>query len=311
MKAYIQENGLYFIKLPYGTYKVDHNIIHIEGNEAGVLIEADTKIVKKVTERILSHYYNTETKQDVTIGTVEKQKQELSQYRNDDGEWEDIKKRHEYELFMATHQAVYKHVENDINILFEVVGEEPVKHPYIIPVRKLNGDLTNTLYTYKPQYLCIDIITNKLKEAGFQQYDKPKSSFGVPKGITSGFCFGDGIKFSQVVYEESGKIKDSYMTIVMPELKKYELGSNYTGSYEELLVKYEKDKEIISSAIDTFIQRNRELTRVTLGIVTTRLTDIESHVNKLSVLKKDYDDFKRVRTAIADLISLLKRGVII
>ena len=324
LKAYRQENGLLYLKLKSGTYKIDGQIVKID-REQEVIIEETSKVEMVSVCSYISHYQHLENPAK-TITTVEhlRMKQELEAVGHsgevdiDDEHvyglsWRNIKDRHAYELFLHSWKPIHGEELIAKPILIEIEGQAPVAHPHITPIRKLGGDLTNTLYRYSEAGHAVSIVVEELSKAGLSQLEQEPPSFGVPKdGKNTFYIKGGSIQFSRIFVENStGAVEGHYLSSVIRALKEYESSRLLSGTFAELEAKYKSTDILIRIAIRSYLNRNLQLKVLgpTVGLVLANLNNILKNVLEIEPMKKSHDDHRRVIKSINDLITTIHIAV--
>lgn len=308
VSAFPQENDLLYINPSGGVYRVNGEIVKVDyAGTAGFLIPVDSVITKVHESRVLSHVANTETGETATPTWYQSEKARLEQNRGEDG-WNSIHDRHAYELFTATWTPAYKYVTEESTVLLQTVGEPPVKHPYIHALRKVGGDLSNTLYQYSPSKHAVALTSELFRAAGWHEmHDKPPT-FGNPKDIDHTFWIGDTLEFAQMF---APNLRINYLTINIPTLKQYERSRTLTGTFDELKIKHDATEQTVKMSVKSYLNKDISLRQagMNVGELLSDLFAIKANVGKVSSMKITRSEHTSAVKAIADLIVKVQRLV--
>lgn len=318
IKGFRQEHGLISIKLPSGTYRVNGEIVTVSNNET-VLI--DEKVLDTIFKVIAGHsctgYKNIETGEVLSVSEFEARRLVLLEKGKPDEDgvitfgvtWSSIKDRHEYELFMALWQAMHSEIFTYSKVLIEVLGEVPKKHDWIVPLRKLGADLSNTLYSYSPSAHACSVVREMLLQNGYAECQAELPSYGLPKNAVKCFYLGRGLEFSRMVTETAAGLENTYITICIPELKKYEKANiTLTGTFEELEKKFTANDAEIKLTVQAHMNRFKRISDLepTVGQILAELNRVLSTISVVEPMKRSANDLSAARLLLKEVIRKLK-----
>lgn len=299
LPGYQQENDLIFVMFPAGQYLIDEKpFMFTSYSGEKVIVDADKldKIFKISTSNYIDHYVNQDTKEKLTVtehtmkqlALLEKRKQ-LNDGFDDDIEyvWESIADRHAYELFQVLYRQVVFSEERYLPVKVIVEGHAPKIHPHIHPIRKVSGDLTNTLYQYHRNGHAACVVREMLLKNGWREVQEKIGVGGRPKDNDRVFYFGDGMEGAKLFTKE----KDSYLTIEIRGLKEYEKANTWarTGTFEELEALYKVTDKDVRSMVAAFINKDKalqDLPSVTVGAILNNLISVRDKIREVDSVKK-------------------------
>ena len=302
ISGFRQENGLVYIELPQGKYKVGEEIATFTGynkNEALIDIENVENVFNVKEEQVLSHYENIDTKEIKTYKEFLIEKQSLDVRKEDPhGDedmwaWPSIQARHAYELFMALWVPVYESRVTYSKVQVNVTGNPPiVNNPFITSMRKIGGRLDNTLYEYRVGGHINSVIREELEKRGYTALDAKPSIGGIPRGLSKRFWFEPGLVFSKIITPDG---QDHYLTIHISDLKPYEKRKIYTGTFQECEAVYKNIEREIRQIMGVFFAKTTPLTDldgVTIGEIAGDLGKLYNTLLKVESMKKTQGQYR-------------------
>ena len=321
VKGHLQENGLVFVTMPQGQYLVGEKPFSFSGysgEKAIIDLDSIEDVWRYHTTIFVDHYLNQDTKEKLSIAEYESQKQELLAKRREVGEdeddgitykWETIKDRHAYELFNALYRQVTypSTVRQHVKILVE--GEAPIAHPYVLPIRKISGDLTNTLYQYNRNGHVAALTRELFLKNGWRELEQEPPLFGKPKDCDRTFFMkGGSLESSKMFTKES----DTYMTIAISGLKQYEkkLGPR-SGTFAELKALYDLTEKEVKSCIGAYFNRNKalgELPAETIGTCLNSLVRLGEKIRAVDSMKKTQSEYNTAWKLVNELIKTFREA---
>lgn len=313
-----QEDGLVYIKLPAGKYKLGENVFTLPYNGGEQIIDNDhlDELYQIIESRRIAKYENVDTKEVLGVEAFIRQKQELDVKEWDEiaeeNRWPSITARHAYELFAALWQPVYEPVVefNKVQILVE--GQAPKNdHPFIRPIRKISGDLTNTLYEYSKNAHIVSVVEYYLKKNGWRPLDQEPPSVSNPKDMDKTYWIKGTLEYSRLFPSKEAGSK--YMTIEIPGLKKFEkIVGRSTGKFDELEAIYKVNDEEIRSIMGAFFNKSKALAEVdvdTIGKVLSGLEALSRNIYGIDSMKKTQSEYNQARKGIDELLRVFRKAV--
>jgi len=321
VKAFRQENGLLSIKLHYDVYKVVspngvESIIDLRkhGADADLIIDEGTKLYHIRHEQIINAYVHVETGEHVSTIDYLTRKHKLEEALFDAGDDEDgfnaVKNRHAYELFVASWKPEYTVETKELPVIITIEGNAPVSHPYIIPIRKLTGDLTNTLYTYLPSEHAVKLMRELLLDRGYVETSVEPSS--IITGERSSFYLKNTLEFSKITTVFGGKIENNYITIVMKGLDKYKTSVRRSGTFDELVSLYNETEATIRAAVKIYEHRFTSVAALglTVGTLVNDLDVLNNMINAISPMKSSLNALSNAKKQLKLVIDKLKETLL-
>ena len=154
--GHLQENNLVSVNLGYGIFRVGNDYFDLKSNNQAQIIDLNMidEVFKITNSTAVNSYENPTTGEKISRPDYVKMEQELLDHRSfdEDGDavWTSIQNRHAWELFQASWNPIVTPIVFETQVIIKVQGEAPkTDNEFIIPIRKLSGDLTNTLYRYQ------------------------------------------------------------------------------------------------------------------------------------------------------------------
>ena len=318
IKGYQQENGLVYVKLNRGTYRINGDkIIEVVGyNPEEMIIDEGSTIEKVTTNKYIKSYANINDERNIWQHEYLEIKQKLEKeggYFSDyELCWNTIEDRHAYELFLSQWKPNYITEAAYNKLLVVIEGASPVAHPFIKPIRKLTGDLTNTLYRYSQGGHAASRVRELLTQNGYQALEQEPPSFGTPKDCDNTFYIKDGnVQFSKIFTKTTLANKSEYLTIVIPVLKDLKKDLSITGTFQELEARYLLNETKIKVAIGSYLNATRSVTELgkTVGQLLNDLNTLSNTIRSIEPMKKSHRDHQDVCSKLNKILTNLRTEV--
>ena len=299
IKAFRQENGLVFVQnFPYGLFSINGRNVFVDKAGEMILNEADTGEVYQIIEhKTIDKYVNDNGKELTAQDYLDQVQQIEKEHRYEDDDcWKSIDGRHLYEKFVNEWKPVHKSNLTYEQIFFDIKGEVIKPIEFIEPLRKIGGDLTNTLYRYYTNQHLVKVACSIIESYGFK---KAASSDQVQRGY---YYIDNSLRFSKINLNGDSE----YLTIKVPELKKFEDICNYTGEFEVCKLRLKDNEDVLTISLNAFMNFNTKLESlgIAVGEVIKDLNEIYYSFSTISVMKKDVLSY---RTAISNVLKKVKK----
>ena len=298
--GYRQEDDLLYVDLPAGNYVVDEKPITIKLNEKGVIVDMASidNIFRIHSTWIVDRVINADTKEEISLTEYNKRKLELMQNciikKPDDEEdgdeeivWKTVEDRFKYELFITVFTFVRKEVFNRQKVKVVIHGEPPNNsNQWIIPIRKISGDLRNTLYVYERDRHARDLVVDLFLKNGWRELDQEPPLFSKPKDQDRTFFIGKSLSSSKMFSSDQST---EFITINIPTLKGYEKGRTLTGTFKELEARFNEVEIDVNDAVMSYFNRKKLMSSfddVTVGEVLNLLHTAREELRKVESMKK-------------------------
>lgn len=316
--GFAQENDLVYVKLPQGKYKLGETIFMLPYNGGEQIIDlAEIDNLYRIHEESrLSGYKNLDSGDVITIEEFIKNKQILDkrEYNSleEENVWKTITDRHAYELYTAIWQPVRVSVSVCQKVEIHVEGQAPVAdHPFIDPIRKISGDLTNTLYTYSKAGHIHRVVEFFLKKNGYRPLDQEPPNLGNPKDMDKTYYLRGELQYSKMF--PSKDVGSKYITIEIPALKQYEkISGRNTGTFAELEALYNAVEKEITAIMQSYFNKHMALTSLTdetVGKVMSELEQLARNIRDIDSMKKTASDYNEACRRVDALIKTFRRAV--
>ena len=318
IKGYQQENGLVYVKLNRGTYRINGDkIIEVVGyNPEEMIIDEGSTIEKVTTNKYIKSYANINDERNIWQHEYLEIKQKLEKeggyFSDHELCWNTIQARHAYELFLSQWKPNYTTETLYDKLLIIIEGAAPISHPQIKPIRKLTGDLTNTLYRYSQGNHADTKVRELLLQNGYRALEQEPPSFGTPKDCDNTFYFKDGnVQFSKIFTKTSTANKREYLTIAMPALKDFEKDLSITGTFQELETKYLLNEIKLKRAVGSYLNANRSVAELgkTVGQLLNDLNTLSNTIRSIEPMKKSHRDHQDACSKLNKILTNLQTEV--
>lgn len=317
VQGFQQEGNLVSIRLPQGKYQVgDSTAIHIPYQGGEQIIDNDKidEMFRVFDENKLSHYEHIETGETLKISEFIARKQAVdTKVWNETEEmevWPSIKDRHAYELFMAMWKPVNIPTKILQKVEIHIAGEAPkTSNPFITPIRKLTGDLTNTLYMYARNAHILAVVEEIFKKNGYRLLDQEPPSLGNPKDMNKTYWFKEGLEYSRMFPSKDAGSK--YITIEIPSLDKYKKSvKQMSGTLAELEAAFKLVDDEIRSIMNAYFNKSKHLEdadAITCGEVLNGLESLYRKIVAIDSMKKTQSEHSAARREAEELIKKFRK----
>jgi hypothetical protein len=317
VQGFQQEGNLVSIRLPQGKYQVgDSTTIHIPHQGGEQIIDNDKidEMFRVFDENKLSHYEHVETGETLKISEYIARKQAVdTKVWNETEEmevWPSIKDRHAYELLTAMWKPIHTPTKILQKVEIHIAGEAPsTGNPFITPIRKLTGDLTNTLYMYARNAHIVSVVEEAFKKNGYRLLDQEPPSLGNPKDMEKTYWFKDGLEFSRMFPSKDAGSK--YITIEIPSLDKYKKSvKQMSGTLAELEATFKLIDGEINSIMNAYFNKSKRLEdadAVTCGEVLSGLESLYRKIVAIDSMKKTQSEHSAARREAEALIKKFRK----
>lgn len=280
-----------YVELPSGIYIIDGERITLSGYNNKHIVDTPKSIQKEITKKVITHYASTETQDTISVEDYNKQNNLLENkgyYCEDEyyTKFYNLDDEFAYRKFMKKWEAV--RVETTELHDMEIVLHEDLGQPnkFIVPMKKLNGNLKDTQYQYLRSAHIVHCVTEALKV-----FDKKLKHDGK-------------LEFS--------KVDGSFLTIMIKGLKKYERGANFvTDTLEGSLVRYNTVEEDINKIIKIYyLSKISAESVVSADELIKTLSDVYTEVSRIDSKQRTADVKVNTLTKIKTLQDKLEKLVL-
>lgn len=316
--GWIQENDLIYIKLGAGKYQLGETVFSIPYNGGEQIIDKNQidNLTRIHEERRLSHYENVDTKDVSSVEGYMTKRQELDVKEWDENaeenRWPSITARHAFELFTALWQPIYENVTTFQKVKIALEGEAPKDdHPFIKPIRKISGDLTNTLYIYNKNAHVVSLVEFYFKKNGYRVLDQEPPSMGNPKDMDRTYWLkGGSLEYSRMF--PSREAGSKYITIEIPGLKQYEkiVGRN-TGTFEQLEGLFKATDDEVRAILGSYFNKTSLLETIdkeTIGEALSGLETLGRLIRQVDSMKKTSLEYSQACSKVDSLIKMFRKA---
>lgn len=325
IKGWKQENDLVFVSLPQGKYEIDGKEIEVaykRFNTEGEIIDLSCidSIFRIIFSTKIDGYENVDNPNDkLSVKEFNQTYLKLlnegthNGYDDEDDEeinvWKSTSQRLQFENFKQLWKKVEVPVYSKQKVQIELVGEEPQNvDKFIVPIRKLTGDLTNTLYSYAQTLHLISLIKNAFISRGYVYLEGTKE----PNRNVKSFVIPDKIDF--IRFSNGNDSSTSYLTISIPEFKALEKYSpKMSGTFEEVKARFEFNKKFIEDNFSVYFAGKKSINEVgdaTIREVMSSLYDIDRKVRAIESMKKSVPEHRAAINSVSKLIETIKSVII-
>jgi hypothetical protein len=319
VNGYVQENGLIFVEtrptqtnspfyynFPFKAVKVgavDRPTFTIPNDTNGFLIDQENVDALYGINRVqqIVGYKNIDTDEEISVTEYLTRKNELlkaftkGEDADDEGCWASVSDKFQFELFQALWVSNCQYFENYQLIKVNLIGEVPkVDNPYISAVRKVGGDLRNTLYFYDRSKHIIDLVDEVFSKAGFKVVYDDKFSINSRLGENRKTVVLTGnLKFSKVFLAPDFSAK--YLSTEIPRIVQLEnliarFPGPITGTYEECQRNLETIENMVKGMISEFVLRDVLLSE---ALNATKLAEFSKVFNTLKDAVYNIESMKK------------------
>lgn len=313
-----QENDLVYVKLTAGKYQLADQVFTVPYNGGEQIIDNDqlSNLKRIHEERRLSHYENVDTKEVSSVEGYMVRRQELDVKRWDENieenVWPSITARHAFELFTALWIPIYENITTFQNVKIIVEGEVPKNdHPFITPIRKISGDLTNTLYTYSKSAHVISLVEQFFKKNGYRELDQEPPSMSNPKDMDRTYWLRGGtLEYSRMF--PSREAGSKYITIEIPGLKQFEkITGRYTGTYDQMVGYFKVTDDEVRAVLGSYFNKTSSLdviSKTTIGEALNGLETLARVVRSIDSMKKTQSEYNNACKQADALVKMFRKA---
>lgn len=311
LKAYVQENDTLLVEFYPGIYTVDGQYFKFEGYKTtNIIVDRGTAIKRVNSYYNIECYQHRETHEELSVPEYQKLEHALLEaYDYETDRWKSIEDRHKHELLSYNYIKKYSNTESHEDVELEIVGNASNGNEFVIPTRKLTGDLTNTIYIHKVKDHITSIVKSCLLEEGYTELKSEPPLSGIPKGVEKAFYLkSNWIQYSTLIYPNNGLINRNYLTIAVDDLREYEnFHSDKSYTYDGAMKSYNDLDEKIRKSMKRFFMREKlfsEAKGMTFSDLLTDLKIIERSFNSITCTKATKTEYI---FAYSKLVSLIKK----
>ena len=295
VEAFELDKGVYYIELQRGTYEIDGKRVFIDWNDNKVIVDLDNSpTIYKIDERSKVEHYLNSSNDILSIEDYNKKYSELN--KAEDFEFDNIDDEYAFKKFIQEWKA--------INTSFEVktLVEYTIKYnvynlpKHIQTMRKLNGDLKNTIYVYDQAKHILELTEKALLEIGYIKSSRESTIEG------EFYLSKDSIRFSKIDNR-------AFLTIQISNLRQYEEKGTYKDTYTKVFELYNSNIINIDKIIKIWYASQTKLDGILYSEVLKELKDLTSLVKGIEVKTKDTFKGKSLNK-ISSLITSLEKSLI-
>ena len=295
VEAFELDKGVYYIELQRGTYEIDGKRVFIDWNDNKVIVDLDNSpTIYKIDERSKVEHYLNSSNDILSIEDYNKKYSELN--KAEDFEFDNIDDEYAFKKFIQEWKA--------INTSFEVktLVEYTIKYnvynlpKHIQTMRKLNGDLKNTIYVYDQAKHILELTEKALLEIGYIKSSRESTIEG------EFYLSKDSIRFSKIDNR-------AFLTIQISNLRQYEEKGIYKDTYTKVFELYNSNIINIDKIIKIWYASQTKLDGILYSEVLKELKDLTSLVKGIEVKTKDTFKGKSLNK-ISSLITSLEKSLI-
>lgn len=295
VEAFELDKGVYYIELQRGTYEIDDKRVQIDWNDNKVIVDLDKNpTIYKIDVRSKVEHYSNSNGEILMVESYNKKYSELN--KAEDFEFDNIDDEYAFKKFIQEWKAV--------NTSFEVktLVEYTIKYnvynlpKYITPMRKLNGDLKNTIYVYDQAKHILELTEKALLEIGHIKSSRESTIEG------KFYLSKDSIRFSKID-------RGQFLTIKISDLRQYEEKGIYKDTYTKVFELYNSNIINIDKIIKTWYASQTKLDGILYSDLLKELKDITLLVRDIEVKTKDTFKGKSLNK-ISSLITSIEKHLI-
>lgn len=295
VEAFELDKGIYYIELQSGTYEIEDKRVQIGWNDNKVIVDLDKKpTIYKIDVRSKVEHYLNSNGEILTVESFNKKYNELN--KAEDFEFDNIDDEYAFKKFIQEWKAV--------NTSFEVktLVEYTIKYnvynlpKYIQPMRKLNGDLKNTIYVYDQTKHILELTEKALLEIGYIKSSRESTIEG------EFYLSKDSIRFSKID-------KGQFLTIKISDLRQYEEKGIYKDTYIKVFELYNSNIINIDKTIKTWYVSQTKIDGMLYSDLLRELKDINGLVSSIDIKQKDTSK-RAVTNKLNQLIKKVEGNII-
>ncbi len=289
----LKDEGVYLVKLPRGTYKIDGKVLNIEGY-SGAEVECDSiEILPVSVTEIVTHYENS-TGDTLSADGFNDKRQKLLECCDEDGYWSSLEAEFEYKKLTRDWTAVNRKVTQIGDPLpievHEVTADLDCK--FIKPILSTK-DVTK-LYEYDRAAATLHLTEQTFSELGMS-FDK-----GVGYGSTSGKKIWSNANHSHLEYVVAfGK----YLWTKNRQPKKGVI----RGTLQECCDTYNQDVNYIETKIKSEYNLHFNRANIDLELLVKRIRTIYDGLLEVQSKQKTYSQLRSCKVKMSELIEDIEK----
>ena len=295
VEAFELDKGVYYIELQQGTYEIDGKRVQIGWNDNKVIVDLESSpIIYRVDIRKkIKHYLNSCN----DILSIEDYNQRYTKLnKSEDFEFDNIDDEYAFKKFVQEWKAIYTSFEVKTLVEYSIKYNVYNLPKYITPMRKLNGDLKNTIYVYDQAKHILELTEKALLEIGYIKSSRESTIEG------EFYLSKDNIRFSKINNR-------AFLTILISDLRQYEERGIYKDTYVKVFELYNSNIINIDKIIKIWYASQTKLDGILYSEVLKELKDLTSLVKGIEVKTKDTCKGKSLNK-ISSLITSLEKSLI-
>ena len=295
VEAFELDKGVYYIELQQGTYEIDGKRVQIGWNDNKVIVdlESSPKIYRVGIRKKLEHYLNSNN----DILSIEGYNQRYTELnKSEDFEFENLDDEYAFKKFVQEWKAIETSFEVKTLVEYSIKYNVYNLPKYITPMRKLNGDLKNTIYVYDQAKHILELTEKALLEIGYIKSSRESTIEG------EFYLSKDSIRFSKINNRD-------FLTIQISNLRQYEEKGIYKDTYVKVFELYNSNIINIDKIIKIWYASQTKLDGILYSEVLKELKDLTSLVKGIEVKTKDTCKGKSLNK-ISSLITSLEKSII-
>ena len=295
VEAFKLDKGVYYIELQNSTYEIDGKRVQIDWNDNKVIVDLDKspKIYKIDTRYKVEHFSNSKG-EILTVEDYNKKHSELDKAEED--EFDNIDDEYAFKKFIQEWKAIKSSFEVKTLVEYTIKYNVYNLPKYIEPMRKLNGDLKNTIYVYNQAKHILELTEKALLEIGHIKSSRESTIEG------EFYLSKDSIRFSKIDRGE-------FLTIKISDLRQYEEKGTYKDTYTKVFELYNSNIINIDKIIKTWYASQTKIDGMLYSDLLKELKDITLLVKGIEVKTKDTFKGKSLNK-ISSLITSIEKYLI-
>lgn len=307
INGYLQEGNLVFVQLPFGTYDIDGKEVIIASNGVctsvngekikqdprlsvkafaaknhyGVMIDLDCvkKIFKKTYYQSIKNYANAD---DINLTlSIEEYNIEYNLLLNgaeydevcDEYTWFSTAARLKFENFKQIWVKQIQENESLEQVVIDIIDNSKTSDSeFIIPVRKVTGDFSNTLFNYLQYEHVKQLVIDKLIADGYIPIEGTHCSSKIK-------CFAINAKLEYFKFSKGDGSGEKFVCIEIPGLKVFErmqYSQIVSGTLEEMEQKTKVNKKLVNDAFAVYHAKNKDITQIDIASIREVMSDVDT-----------------------------------
>ena len=301
IEAFEQDNGLYYIQFPvYGTFEVDGKKVNINGSSNNFIIELDNKpeVFKINNYTIIDKYISSDDEISKETYDAKIAELQLNGYDWDIDSWTNIDFEYEYKKLIQKYKPVYISTEVKQLVKFDIKHAVANLPKFIEPMKKLNGDLKNTIYVYNQNQHIVQIVREFLLKIG---YNEAKSECTTENEF---WISNNSIRFSKF-----GNRRDFMSTKI--GLTKYEEKTIYKDTYNKVFELYNRNIKEILEILEIWNLKTKKVEISSYTDIINKLENFKNTISSLEVKVKSSSNKQSLIRNIGNYIEDIKKELLL